>query len=478
MAGYIEDRWLKKRPDKKTGKRERTALYGKGLRYRVKGIPGVQDRSFATSEDAKQWLASAKTDSGRGEFVDPRDGSISVTDYIVEHWWPGRTDEPSTAGPMRSRIWNHIIPLVGDIALKDIDASALRSFKAALLGRVEDSTGEVIWGHLTSIFNSAVDDKRLLRNPTKVHRSIKPPRAAETKAKAWARAVVDSVRFHLQERYQFAVDLGLGLGLRQGEAFGLGEEDFDFKAGVVNVRRQLRWDTKGRPYFCLPKGGKTRQVPLSPALADRARRHFRRFPSTPCTLPWRNPEVPTSPLEERQRKPITAQLALTTSHGNRIYYKTWNERSWKPALAAAGVLKVVGEKVQRYGGRVRRYPVFELSRSDMFHVLRHTYASVQLEAGESVVSLSTWLGHSSPKITLDHYAHFMPGAGFRGLAAMDAWLEQDHQRKIPQKSLLAGWTTKLTMNPQVKDLIGSGPNMKVKYKETARGGLAVNIIEC
>ncbi|MFF6884663.1 tyrosine-type recombinase/integrase [Streptomyces sp. NPDC012421] len=478
MAGYIEDRWLKKRPDKETGKRERTALYGKGLRYRIKGIPGVQDRSFATSEDAKQWLASAKTDSGRGEFVDPRDGSILLCDYIEKHWWPGRTDEPSTADPMRSRIWNHVIPLVGDVPLKDIDASTLRTFKAALLRRVEGSTAEVIWGHLTSILNSAVDDKRLLRNPVKVHQSVKRPRRAEKKAKAWTRAIADAVRSQLQERYRFAVDLGLGLGLRQGEAFGLAEEDFDFEAGVVHVRRQLRWDAKGRPYFCLPKGGKTREVPLSPNLATRARAHFRRFPPVECTLPWRNPEAPTTALEEKQRKPVTVMLALTTSHGNRIYYRTWNERSWKPALAAAGVLKIVGEKEQRYGGRIRRYPVFELSRSDMFHVLRHTYASVQLEAGESIVSLSAWLGHSSPKITLDHYAHFMPGAGLRGLAAMDAWLEPDHQRKIPQKSLLAAWSTQLTMNPQVKDLISMAGNVNVKYKETARGGLAVNIIEC
>lgn len=77
MAGYIEDRWLKKRPDKLTGKRERTAIYGTGKRYRVKGIPGIQDRSFHTSEDAKQWLASAKTDSSRGEFVDPARGRSS-----------------------------------------------------------------------------------------------------------------------------------------------------------------------------------------------------------------------------------------------------------------------------------------------------------------------------------------------------------------------------------------------------------------
>jgi len=57
MAGYIEDRWPTKRPNKETGKRERTARWGTGSRYRVKGIPGVRDRSFDTVADAKAWLA-------------------------------------------------------------------------------------------------------------------------------------------------------------------------------------------------------------------------------------------------------------------------------------------------------------------------------------------------------------------------------------------------------------------------------------
>ncbi|MFI5794404.1 tyrosine-type recombinase/integrase [Streptomyces sp. NPDC051677] len=42
------------------------------------------------------------------------------------------------------------------------------------------------------------------------------------------------------------------------------------------------------------------------------------------------------------------------------------------------------------------------------HVLRHTYASIMLEAGESVVTLARRLGHSSPAVTLGYYAHFMP----------------------------------------------------------------------
>ena len=65
---------------------------------------------------------------------------------------------------------------------------------------------------------------------------------------------------------------------------------------------------------------------------------------------------------------------------------------------------------------------WQAAPKDGFHVLRHTYASLVLEAGESVVTLARWLGHSSPTITLDHYAHFMPEAGKKGRRAIDSLL--------------------------------------------------------
>lgn len=48
------------------------------------------------------------------------------------------------------------------------------------------------------------------------------------------------------------------------------------------------------------------------------------------------------------------------------------------------------------------------------------FASEELEAGESVVSLARWLGHSDPGFTLRKYSHFLPRAGARGSAAIDA----------------------------------------------------------
>ena len=39
----------------------------------------------------------------------------------------------------------------------------------------------------------------------------------------------------LPAKYRIAVTLGSGLGLRQGEVFGLGAEDVDFLRGIVEV---------------------------------------------------------------------------------------------------------------------------------------------------------------------------------------------------------------------------------------------------
>jgi integrase len=46
-----------------------------------------------------------------------------------------------------------------------------------------------------------------------------------------------------------------------------------------------------------------------------------------------------------------------------------------------------------------------------FHALRHTYASIQLAEGVSIVQLSRAMGHASAAFTLDRYVHLLPGEG-------------------------------------------------------------------
>ncbi|ANZ20203.1 tyrosine-type recombinase/integrase [Streptomyces noursei] len=402
MAGYIEDRWIKKKKDPVTGKRERAARYGKGKRYKVSGIPGIRDRSFETLEDAKTWLRRSATDEERGEFVDPRDGSITLADYIAKHWAPGRGGVPKTQQGRERRVRLHIIPHLGHLPLRSITAAELRAYTATLeatVASVDYQRG--ILSQLSSILEAAVDDKRLARNPM-CAKSVKWPKAPRERREAWSLERALRVRDVISPRDRIAVVLGLGCGLRQGEVFGLSPEDIDYARGVIHVRRQVQ-AIHGKLFFALPKGAKTRTVDMPSSVAEELKRHVAAFPPVEVELPWGKPEA------DGQRRKVS--LLLTTRFGNAVAVNTWNTYTWKPALAKAGIIPPCPKGAKPWQ--------WAAAPKDGFHVLRHTYASLLLEAGESVVTLARWLGHSSPAITLGYYAHFMSEAGSRGRTAID-----------------------------------------------------------
>jgi integrase len=58
------------------------------------------------------------------------------------------------------------------------------------------------------------------------------------------------------------------------------------------------------------------------------------------------------------------------------------------------------------------YPALEKANLPKirFHDLRHTYASLLIEQGENIKYIQSQLGHSTPTMTLDVYAHLMKPA--------------------------------------------------------------------
>ncbi len=56
------------------------------------------------------------------------------------------------------------------------------------------------------------------------------------------------------------------------------------------------------------------------------------------------------------------------------------------------------------------------------HALRHSYASVLLDAGANIRALAESLGHSDPGFTLRVYTHLMPTSAVRTRAAVDSIL--------------------------------------------------------
>jgi integrase len=53
-----------------------------------------------------------------------------------------------------------------------------------------------------------------------------------------------------------------------------------------------------------------------------------------------------------------------------------------------------------------------------FHDLRHTHATLLLMQGESPVYVKDQLGHSSIKMTVDIYGHWIPGANRQAVSRL------------------------------------------------------------
>lgn len=419
MAGYIEDRWFRKDA---SGKRTiPTKLNGKGKRYKVTGIPGVRARSFEVllgPKGAKTWLAKAQHESTRGEFIDPRAGSILLADYF-EEYWATREGDPGTLEGQEQSIRKHIVGRLGHMPLNSIKVPQLRVWLKDLGGELGPGTIGLVWGYLSSLLQAAVEDERISKNPCRA-KSIGPPSPPPRKARAWTKDRILAVQAEMEPRYRILVDLGVGAGLRQGEAIGLSVDDIDTEARVLHVRRQLK-KVHNKVVYALPKGEKMRDVPLPDHLAERLAAHLEAFPARKVTLPWVNPDEPENDRQAEERAPQTHQLVVSAPRSGPVRRDSWNERYWKSALVIAGVIPAHPDSHPT--SKRRQLLKFVPSREHGFHVLRHTFASVMLDAREPIVAVSQWLGHADPSITLRIYAHMMPEADGRGRAAMDAWFE-------------------------------------------------------
>jgi integrase len=398
MAGHIQDRWYKVEtdPDGKPVK-VKTDRHGTGLRYRARyiGPDGTEkSKSFPDKQKrkAETWLANIEADMSRGDYIAPEAGKVTFEQYATK-WMSTQMTDPATRESVEMRLRVHAIPHIGKRPMASFNPSHLRLWMRTL----EDSGLSVayrrgIFAHVSTVFTAAVEDRVIRTNPCSA-RSVKAPRLDPRKVKPWTAERVKAVRTELPEQYRALVDCAAGCGLRQGEAFGLAVEDVDFLGGVLHVVRQVKL-LRNRPVFAPPKGGKERDVPLPESIGFALAGHLTRFPAAEVTLPWKTPDGP----------PVTATLIFRSPEGLPLNRNRFNDRQWRPALRAAGVAS---------------------GRDNGMHALRHFYASVLLDAGESIKALSEYLGHHDPGFTLRTYTHLMPTSATRTRAAVDAVFGDD-----------------------------------------------------
>ncbi len=219
------------------------------------------------------------------------------------------------------------------------------------------------------------------------------------------------------------VDLAGGCGMRQGEVLGLAVGDVDFAAGVVHVVRQVKL-IAGRKVFALPKGGKARTVPLLESVARSLEHHIAQQPPTGASLPWRSVDG----------SPVTASVLFRNIEGRAVNRVDFTCAVRRPALDAFGVPR---------------------GRENGMHALRHFYASVLLDAGESIKALSEYLGHHDPGFTLRTYTHLMPSSERRTREAVNRAFEDGPKSDD-------GPTTRAMTAPRRPREHGGGESMQVK----------------
>lgn len=157
------------------------------------------------------------------------------------------------------------------------------------------------------------------------------------------------------QKYKTMFMLAAFGGFRQGELLGLKWSDVDWQNNQIHVQRTF---TKGR-FFTTKTKTSNRKVDIGPTVMTEVKK-------------WKL-ACPKSQLD----------LIFPNEVGKPMNYSNVVNRHFIPALEAAEVPRI------------------------RFHDLRHSYASLLIEQGENIKYIQTQLGHVSPTVTLNVYAHLM-----------------------------------------------------------------------
>lgn len=343
-------------------------------------------RHFDRKVDAQTWLDEVTADLVTGRYVNPRAGTRRFGPYALD-WLEAQTFGLSSRETIERRLRNHILPAFARRQLRNIRPSTVQAWLGGQAKQYAPSTvvGQMVT--LTAILDAAVDDLLIVSNPCKAS-TVKAPAIPKGRIVPWTTERVASIIDAHPRRYEAVAIVGAGLGVRQGEAFGLALGDVDWLRQVVHIRRQVKI-VSNTMVFGPPKGNKVRDIPLPETVAMALAGHLEQHPPRAVSLPWQRPDG----------DPVTVELLSTTDDGGPIRRSTFNGSVWRPAVEAAGL---------------------EPSRETGFHQLRHHYASVLLDAGVSIRQLAEHLGHTDPSFTLKVYSHVMPDSEDRTRRAIDA----------------------------------------------------------
>jgi integrase len=323
-------------------------------RVRWRQLGRNRARTFSTRRDAADFDAEVRRQRRTGSLAALDAGTESLGEYVTGAWAVTHavTLAPKTRLHYASLYDHHLRPFLGSIALRDLDPETVGRWQA---DRLAAGAGPVAVRQaldlLGSVLEHAFVSGRIVENPVRRVKKARLPRREEVQA--LAPASIETMRAALGVRDTTLLSALAYAGLRPGEALGL--RWGDVRERTILIQRSISLgeesDTKTRQH---------RTVRLLAPLAS----DFRS---------WRM----------AAGHPDDDQLVFPGKHGKpwtQAAYQSWRRRAFRRATQAAGLADA------------RPYD------------LRHSFASLLLHEGRSVIYVARQLGHDA-RLTLTRYGH-------------------------------------------------------------------------
>jgi integrase len=328
--------------------------------------------TFPTKKQAERAERDALNKRDSGASLDSTKLTIGE---LMDTWYLSHKTTISTQSAVdyEATIRLHIKPMLGHLRVSALTPAKARAqyLAWAEAGKSADVI-QKCHQRLNQALDQAVEDRAIQTNPLN---TVKPPRS-EKKTMHWydrdeARAFLTASR---SSQYAPVWHLLLLEGMRVGEALGLRWSDLHVSDDGVtaHIQQQVAAD----------KANKGKAVILPYTKTNHSARTVRLADETAVELKAHRKRQ----NEERLQSDTWEALDLITCTENGGIVSPSNvDRAMRVVTKTAGITK-----------RIR------------VHDLRHTCATLLLQAGIHSKAVSERLGHASIRVTLDLYSHVMP----------------------------------------------------------------------
>lgn len=270
----------------------------------------------------------------------------------------GEHIKPSTYTSYQTKIRVHLLPYLGNRPLDKITAKDISETIQSISENLGTSSVHLVYRLLNNCLEAARGRGYIAINPCK---DIELPSTAPQKVEAFSWSTQKQMIDISKTNHKYLpVLLALEAGLRIGEICGLKWEDVDFSTSVLHVRRTVQRvsnqseETKTILIEGTPKTSKgVRTIPLTSTLQ--------------CAL-----------LEAKMDNYQKSSYVISSKSNSRMEPRIINYRFTQ-------LKKKLGIE------------------QGTFHALRHSFATRCITLGGNIAAVSSMLGHSSIKMTLDTY---------------------------------------------------------------------------